>query len=163
MSRNKLENDIEMMEALLAGETLQYMNGKDVFTYALVGDKLESRCNGEPCYRGFLDVEASRWERIVPLGAYEKCKILRHAIMTHSAEIMAYSSGEGTTSTLQIQEIYAKQLENLGKIDIKELTVEQMEDLGFSKCSEANPMGRIPLWLYRFLPEDLEVEVVLAR
>ena len=30
MSRNKLENDIEMMEALLAGETLQHTNGKDV-------------------------------------------------------------------------------------------------------------------------------------
>ena len=163
MSRNKLENDIEMMEALLAGETLQYMNGKDVFTYALVGDKLESRCNGEPCPRSFLDVEASLWEIKVPLGAYEKCKILRCAILTHYAEIATYPSENNLYVTKQIQKSYSKQLENLGKIDIKELTVEQMEDLGFSKCSEANPMWRIPLWLYRFLPEDLEVEVVLAH
>ena len=43
---------------------------------------------------------------------------------------------------------------------IAELNAEQMDDLGFGGWSEENPMRLIPLWLYQFLPDEIETECI---
>lgn len=60
----------------------------------------------------------------------------------------------------KIREIPTALLEKIGKVNIAELTAEQMDDLGFIRWSEENPMRLIPLWLYQFLPDEIETECI---
>lgn len=59
-----MNNDKEMLEALLAGKTLTYDNGGDVYTYALIADtnNLHSSCNGKTCERVLLDIATNLWK-----------------------------------------------------------------------------------------------------
>ena len=76
--------------------------------------------------------------------------------MNRAAEIMAYKNWGDDFCARQIREIPEKLIPKLGTVNIEDLTKEQMEDLGFGKWSEENPMMLIPLWLFPFLPEDIE-------
>ena len=38
-----------------------------------------------------------------------------------------------------------------------------MDDLGFGRWSEDNPMRLIPLWLYKFLPDEIESESISGK
>ena len=94
------------------------------------------------------------------MTTYENCKTLRRCIVNRAAEVMNYTNWSDDFAAKQIREIPAALLEKIGKVNIAELTAEQMDDLGFGRWSEENPMRLIPLWLYPFLPDEIETECI---
>jgi hypothetical protein len=72
---------------------------------------------------------------------------------------MNYTNWSPDFAAKQIREIPVK-MEEFGKVNIAELTAEQMDDLGFGVWSQGNPMRLIPLWLYPFLPDEIETECI---
>jgi hypothetical protein len=57
----------------------------------------------------------------------------------------------------EIPELFADKLQGL---NISKLTEEEMKDLGFGVWDEDNPMRLIPLWLLKFLPDQIETESI---
>lgn len=92
------------------------------------------------------------------MNTYEQCQTLRRCILNRAAEVMNYTNWSADFAASQIREIHEKLKDKIGTINIAELTAEQMDDLGFGKWSEENPMRLIPLWLYQFLPDEIETE-----
>lgn len=80
--------------------------------------------------------------------------------MNRAAEVMNYTNWSDHSAAEKIREIPAAMLEKIGKVNIAELTADQMDDLGFERWSEENPMRLIPLWLYPFLPDEIEAECI---
>ena len=93
------------------------------------------------------------------MTTYENCKTLRRCIVNRAAEVMSYTNWSDEFAAKQIREIPAA-LEKIGKVNIAELTADQMDDLGFGRWSKENPMRLIPLWLYPFLPDEIEIECI---
>lgn len=89
---------------------------------------------------------------------YQKAKRIRQYITQRAAEVMNYESWSDEFSTENIRNIPQKILENIGTVDVTSLTDEEMEDLGFTKWSQDNPMRLIPLWLFPFLPEEIHIQ-----
>lgn len=94
------------------------------------------------------------------MTTYEKCKAVRRAIVNHAAEVINYTNWSDEFAAKQIREIPEVLAEKIGKINIAELTAPQMDDLGFGQWSEDNPMRLIPLWLFKFLPDEIESECI---
>jgi hypothetical protein len=94
------------------------------------------------------------------MTTYEKCQAVRRAIVNRAAEVMNYTNWSDEFATKQIREIPEVLAEKIGKINIAELTAPQMDDLGFGQWSEDNPMRLIPLWLFKFLPDEIESECI---
>lgn len=89
---------------------------------------------------------------------YQKCKMIRRAILNRAAEVMTYT----WSADLAVREMrdIPSNLSRLGTVDITKLTAPQMEDLGFLLWSEDNPIRLIPLWLVKFLPDMVECESI---
>ena len=81
-------------------------------------------------------------------------------MLNKAAEVMNYTNWSDEFSTKQNREITDIVDQQIGKINIAELTKEQMDDLGFGTWSEDNPMRLIPLWLFKFLPDEIESECI---
>ena len=94
------------------------------------------------------------------MTTYEKCQAARRAIVNRAAEVMNYTNWSDEFAAKQIREVPEVLIEKIGKINIAELTVSQMDDLGFGCWSEDNPMRLIPLWLLKFLPDEIESECI---
>ena len=94
------------------------------------------------------------------MNAYEKCQAVRRAIVTRAAEVMNYTNWNDEFAANRIREIPEDLAEKIGKINIAEQTAPQMDDLGFGRWSKENPMRLIPLWLLKFLPEEIESECI---
>jgi hypothetical protein len=94
------------------------------------------------------------------MNTYEKCKKLRFEILSRAAAVMNYTDWSADFAVRQIREIREKTKKEIGAINIAELTVEQMKDLGFCKWSNENPIYLIPLWLYEFLPDEIETRCI---
>jgi len=94
------------------------------------------------------------------MKAYATCKKVRQIILRHAAEVMNYKNWGHKFAAKRIRELPEFILQHTGKINIAELTAEQMEDLGFERWSEETPMRLIPLWLFPFLPDELNVECI---
>ena len=91
------------------------------------------------------------------MTTYELCKAIRRRIVNRAAEVMNYTSWDHEFAANEIRTIPAKIMadEAFEPIRLEELTAEQMDDLGFGMWSEENPMRLIPLWLFPFLPEEI--------
>ena len=94
------------------------------------------------------------------MNTYEKCKAVRRIIVNRAAEVMNYANWSDGFSASHIREIPERVIAEYGKLDITELTSEQMDDLGFSRWSDETPMRLIPLWLFKFLPDEIESECI---
>ncbi len=90
---------------------------------------------------------------------YEKCRAIRNYMVTRIAEIINYDWG-AEFSYEQAKEVPDKIVDSYGTVDITQLTDEQMEELGFGKWSDKTPIRLIPLWLYPFLPEEIEIQSI---
>lgn len=90
------------------------------------------------------------------MTAYESAKRIRNYVMQKSAEVMNYQNWSNEFAVQQIREIPEKS-KSIGTVNISQLTEEQMNDLGFGRWSEENPMRLILLWLFPWLPEEVEV------
>ena len=94
------------------------------------------------------------------MTTYEKCQAVRRAIVNRAAEVMNYTNWSDELAAKQIREISEVLADKIGKINIAELTAPQMDDLGFGRWSKDNPMRLIPLWLFKFLPDEIESECI---
>lgn len=94
------------------------------------------------------------------MNTYEQCQTLRRCILNRAAEVMNYTNWGDDFAAKQIREIHENLKEKIGSINISELTAEQMDELGFGRWSEENTMRLIPLWLYQFLPDEIETECI---
>ncbi len=94
-----------------------------------------------------------------PMTTYEKCKAVRRIILNRAAEVMNYEFGDKSAAN-SIREIPEMLAEKIGKINILELTARQMDDLGFMKWEKDGQMRLIPLWLFQFLPDEIESESI---
>jgi hypothetical protein len=91
------------------------------------------------------------------MDTYKLCKAIRRRIVNRAAEVMNYTSWSDDFAAKKIRSIPTAILsdENFQPIRVEELTAEQMDDLGFGSWSEENPIRLIPLWLFPFLPEEI--------
>ena len=92
------------------------------------------------------------------MKTYELCKSIRRIILTRTAEVYSYTNWDDTFALRQIRKIPESIINMKGvfKIDPNVLTSEEMDDLGFGKWSEENPIRLIPLWMYPFLVDTFE-------
>ncbi len=96
----------------------------------------------------------------INMTTYEKCQAVRRFIVNRAAEVMNYTSWSDEFAANRIREISEDLSDSIGKINIAELTSIQMDDLGFGRWSEDSPMRLIPLWLFQFLPDEIESECI---
>ena len=87
---------------------------------------------------------------------YEKCQIIRSAIVNRASEVINYNNWNDEFATKHIRELPDRLIEQIGKVDITQLSASEMKELGFGRWSEENPMFLIPLWLLKFLPDEIE-------
>ena len=80
--------------------------------------------------------------------------------MNRAAEVMNYTNWSDEFAAKNIRELPEMLAKKIGKINIAELTLTQMDDLGFGCWTEDNPMRLIPLWLLKFLPDEIECESI---
>lgn len=95
---------------------------------------------------------------------YTTAKNIRNYIVRRSAEVMNYSWDDKYSAEYikKIPEIVQKEL-GLKTVDVSKFTSEQMDDLGFGRWEENNPMRLIPLWLFQFLPEEIETKDINGK
>ena len=91
------------------------------------------------------------------MNDYQIAKNVRTIMMNRSAEVMNYLSWSSDFCAEQIREIpeKIKSYDWFTPINPSELTKDQMKDLGFGKWSDEDPMYLIPLWMFPFLPEEI--------
>ncbi|TXH48897.1 MAG: hypothetical protein E6Q97_23880 [Desulfurellales bacterium] len=92
---------------------------------------------------------------------YEQCKAIKRLLLNCAAEVMVYHANWGDEyCAKQIHTIPSSLSRDFTQVQIAELTSEQMNDLGFWRLDEGNPMYLIPLWLHPFLPDELECSCI---
>lgn len=96
------------------------------------------------------------------MTAYKVAKKIRNHVMTMSAEVMNYKSWSDDFAVQRIREIPEKTA-SIGTVNVAELTEDQMNDLGFGRWSEDSPMRLIPLWLYPWLPDEIELGCINGK
>jgi hypothetical protein len=94
-------------------------------------------------------------------SVYEIAKNIRRILLNRTAEVIVYDWSKDF-SVDQIKNVVeyirsAKWFIPVNPIDMDE---EQLIDLGFQKWSEENPVYLIPLWLFPFLPEEVELRCI---
>ena len=94
------------------------------------------------------------------MTTYEKCKAVRRCITSSAAEVMQYHNWDDSFCAKRIRDIPNRLRAPAGPLNIAELTEEQRNDLDFGRWSEDNPMRLIPLWLFQFLPDEIETECI---
>lgn len=98
------------------------------------------------------------------MTTFEKCKLIRDSILTRSGEMLSY----GWTDDFKLSnmnDIHKSILtweEKYGsfRIDPNDLTEIEMEELGFGSWGENSKLKLIPIWIFPFLNECLDVESI---
>jgi hypothetical protein len=98
------------------------------------------------------------------MTTFEKCKSIRDSILTRAGEMLTYGwSDDFKLSNMNdIHKSISKWEEKYGsfRIDPNDLTEIEMEELGFSSWSEDSKLKLIPIWIFPFLSECLDVESI---
>jgi hypothetical protein len=89
---------------------------------------------------------------------FEIAKHIRSIIVTRAAESMNYINWSADYVASQIREIpeMIKKTNWFVPINPADLTEAEMRELGFGKWAEEDPMFLIPLWLFPFLPDEVD-------
>ena len=96
------------------------------------------------------------------LTTYEKCRAIRQGLVNQAASVMVYRLWDDKFAARKIRE-FPKNVENQEDSELycniqpSELTMGEAIELGFCKWSDENPIYLIPLWLFPFLAEEIEV------
>lgn len=98
------------------------------------------------------------------MNTYEKCQTIRRVVVNKAAEVMTYN-WDADFAVKELRNLPDKiGMEDRGKelfdIQPKEMTEEQLEELGFLLYSEEDPIRLIPLWLFPFLAEKIETKCI---
>ncbi len=99
------------------------------------------------------------------MTTFEKCKFIRDTILLRVGEVLSYDSWDKDYKLNRITSLPTDMIqweEKYGsfKIDPNDLTESEMIDLGFRSWDEESNLRLIPLWIYPFLCESLEVESI---
>ena len=92
------------------------------------------------------------------ISTYEKCKAIRDVILITASEIMNYQSWNAEFGKKELLSISDDK--RLLGIDPYDLTEDQMINLGFKRWSKDTELMLIPLWLFKFLADDVNVECI---
>lgn len=103
------------------------------------------------------------------MTTYEKCQMIRKLIVNRASEGLVYKEHWGQDFRIeQIDEIpkvveaWEARSPETGswKIQPADLTLKEMEELGFGLFSHGLTSRLIPLWLYPFLADEIYVECI---
>lgn len=91
------------------------------------------------------------------MTTYELCLAIRWRIMQRAGGALTYLNWSNDFAAQQLRELPGKLMKDpdFKPLDLSELTSEQMDDLGFGKWDEGNPLRLIPVWLFPFLPDEV--------
>jgi len=89
---------------------------------------------------------------------FEIAKHIRSIIVPRAAASMNYTNWGADFVASQIREIpeMIKKTNWFVPINPADLTEAEMRELGFGKWSKEDPMFLIPLWLFPFLPDEVD-------
>lgn len=98
----------------------------------------------------------------------EKCKKIRRMLLNRAASVMVYRMWDSVFAQEEIMNFPETLREQVkGKeffdIDPSDLTRSEMVDLGFGSWSDETEMMLIPLWLFPFMADGLEVEDIFGE
>ena len=62
-----------------------------------------------------------------------------------------------------LKKYYGKAQEQMSKIDFNKLTDDELRFLGFVKFSKESENYRVPLWLFRVLPNGTKLESIMGK
>lgn len=80
---------------------------------------------------------------------YEMAKAVRNSVLSSAAQGMLYSD----FSSIKEKEGRLKRGTGFKQIDPNDLTLEQLEDLGFGRWSDESTLRLIPGWIFPFLSD----------
>jgi len=97
------------------------------------------------------------------LTTFDKVKSIR--LLTRVGESLSYKNWGDDYKLKNIQDVHKalKRWEETNgsfKINPTQLTVKEMEELGFGSWEEGRPMKLIPIWLFPFLCDEFESESI---
>lgn len=89
------------------------------------------------------------------MSTFDECKVI-HDLITDTAMVESWNPNHDYT---RMRALSAKIKENpeFSYLDITDLNVEEMKELGFRKWSSNSEMMLIPLWLFHFVNPELTV------
>lgn len=89
----------------------------------------------------------------------DKCNHAKKMLLNGIAEVIAYSSWSDEFKLKRINEIVDRFIKSNGYIDISNLTIEQVDDIGFRLWSDESNMRLIPLWLFPFIDKSIRLKI----
>ena len=92
------------------------------------------------------------------MSTFEVAKNIRWVIVRIASESMIYTNWTTDFVASQLREIpeRIKKEDWFSPVDPSDLTEKEMLSLGFGKWSKDDPMRLIPLWLFPFLPDEVD-------
>ena len=90
------------------------------------------------------------------MSDYEFLLIVRETIINRAAEVFNYGWSDDFSSERikEIPDVFSKR-DYFRKVDPNEMSIEQLENLGFKKWDDKSGLMLIPLYLYPFLKDGL--------
>ena len=90
------------------------------------------------------------------MSDYEFLLIVRETIINRAAEVFNYGWSDDLSSERikEIPDVFSK-CDYFRKVDPNEMSIEQLENLGFKKWDGESGLMLIPLYLYPFLKDGL--------
>ena len=94
--------------------------------------------------------------KVTESPTYKVCDGIRRILAQKAGEIITYSnwSNEYSGQELRTLLVRIKQMKDYKAIDPNELSVKEMDDLGFGRWSENSPLRLIPIWMFPFLADE---------
>lgn len=98
-----------------------------------------------------------------PLSTFDKCKKIKNLLLTQIGDALSYESWSRelvSDSFKSMPDYFVKWKKNHKdfKIDPTDLTLNEMDELGFGRHPKKRGMRLIPIWLFPFLADEFECE-----
>ena len=89
------------------------------------------------------------------MSDYEFLLMVRQAIVNRAAEVFCYNWDTASSSKRikEIPDVFSKS-DYFRKVDPNEMTVDQLDNLGFQKWDDESCLMLIPLYVYPFLKDE---------
>ena len=89
------------------------------------------------------------------MSDYEFLLMVRRAIVNRAAEVFCYNWDNAFSSKRikEIPDVFSKS-DYFRKVDPNEMTVDQLDNLGFQKWDDESGLMLIPLYVYPFLKDE---------
>ena len=89
------------------------------------------------------------------MSDYEFLLMVRQAIVNRAAEVFCYNWNNAFSSKRikEIPDVFSKS-DYFRKVDPNEMTVDQLDNLGFKKWDDESCLMLIPLYVYPFLKDE---------